>query len=227
MTIDTLQELVASKLPCGGWGEINREFFKTSLDPASQVIGAKFETVNDSDIAIDRITKGTFAFYENVYFLKDASVKKQLKYRTLQSNLKSNISSKIEEIAKGDHNLHIMSDCLIHMPISIGLQKNSPIKPRVDKFIRRVFEAGLIKKWLDDIMLPTVNAEIHYHTQDNTKALMNMQKFFGALVALFVGYFISIAALIVEIVYFEFSTKKHPQFDKYSKQIRVTETKNE
>lgn len=52
----------------------------------------------------------------------------------------------------GKHNLHIMSDCIISMPISIGLEKNSPLKPRIDEFIQRVVEAGLIHKWLDDVM---------------------------------------------------------------------------
>lgn len=198
---------------------MNREFFKTSLDPASQTIGEKFETVNDSDSAADRISRGAFAFYENAYFLKQTVVKKQLRDQMLKSNLKPNVSVEIEQEPKRDHNLHIMRDCLIHMPISIGLQKNSPIKPRVDKFIRRVFEAGLIKKWLDDVMQPIINAAIYSETQESTKALMNLEKFFGALVALFIGYFISVITLIGEVIYFERFTKKHPQFDKYSKQI--------
>lgn len=51
--------------------------------------------------------------------------------------------------------LHIMSDCIISMPISIGLEKNSPLKPRIDEFIQRVVEAGLVLKWLDDVMANT------------------------------------------------------------------------
>lgn len=51
--------------------------------------------------------------------------------------------------------LHIMSDCIISMPISIGLEKNSPLKPRIDEFIQRVVEAGLVLKWLDDVMADT------------------------------------------------------------------------
>jgi hypothetical protein len=100
----------------------------------------------------------------------------------------------------------------------LGLQKNSPIKPRVDKYIRRVLEAGLITKWLDDVMSPILNSEIQ-RTHEGTKAIMNMKKFFGAIVALCIGYFISIVVLIVEIIYFNYFIKKNPNYNKYSRTI--------
>lgn len=76
-------------------------------------------------------------------------------------------------------------------------------------------------------MLPTHNAEIHVGETESVKALMNLQKFFGAIVALFLGYAISIIALVAELIYFNFVAKKHPQFDKYSRQIiYVAHTKN-
>ncbi|KAK4875403.1 hypothetical protein RN001_011825 [Aquatica leii] len=217
VTIDTLQELVDSELECGGWGEINVDFFQTSMDHATQVIGARFQIINDTDEAIDKIAKGSFALYENEYFLKQASVKKQLRYTMPELNL--NESFEIHKIPKGDHNLHIMSDCLIHMPISIGLQKNSPIKTKVDKFVRRVLEAGLIKKWLDDVMQSANNDEVYFDDSDSIKAVMNMKKFFGAIVALFIGYAISFTVLIFEILHFKLIVKKHPNYNKYTKQI--------
>ncbi|XP_063925717.1 glutamate receptor ionotropic, kainate glr-3 [Zophobas morio] len=219
VTINTLQELINSRLKCGGWGEVNREFFKMSLDPSTKLIGENFEVVNDSNEAVDKVAQGVFAFYENSYFLKEALVKRQLRFQMSRVSSASNQSQEMKDIAKEDRNLHIMTDCVIKMPISIGLQKNSPIKPRVDKYIRRVLEAGLIKKWLDDVMSPILNAEVQ-RTPEESKAIMSMKKLFGALVALSIGYFISVAALVAEIIHFNYHVKKDPNYNKYSRSIQ-------
>ncbi|XP_017773932.1 PREDICTED: glutamate receptor ionotropic, delta-2 [Nicrophorus vespilloides] len=208
VTIDNLQEIIDSKISVGGWGEINRILFSTSLDPPSQEIGDKFEIINDTDYGVDRVALGTFALYENTHFLKYSSVKRQLRILN---------DTKLEG-QDGDRNLHIMSDCVINMPISIGLQKNSPIKPMVDKFIRRVIEAGLVGKWLDDIMSFTMISETS--NEERVKALMDMKKFFGAIVALFIGITISVSVFFAEILYFNRYIRKHPNFDKYSKVIQ-------
>ncbi|KAJ8912928.1 hypothetical protein NQ315_017258 [Exocentrus adspersus] len=182
VTIDTLQELVASKLTYGGWGEITREFFKSSDDSTVKMISEHFVMVNDSEEAVDHVADASFAFYENTYFLKEALVKRQLRFQSLSSrNFTSNQTEEAKNLAKQDRSLHIMKDCIINMPISIGLQKNSPIKPRLDKVIRVVLET----------------------------------------VALAIGYFVSVVALITEIVYFNFVVKKNPNFNKYSKVIQT------
>lgn len=101
---------------------------------------------------------------------------------------------------------------------STGLHKNSPIKPRMDKYIGRVLEAGLIKKWLHDVIDPTLNAEVFVYS-DPTKALMNMDKFIGAVVALVIGYIFSTLMFLLEILYFTHFIAKHPYFDKHLKKI--------
>lgn len=123
VTIDTLQELIDSRLTCGGWGEINRQFFKLSLDKASKVIGENFETVNNSADAVDRVAAASFAFYENTYFLKEALVKRQLRYQNLRTNTnQTNDTQTVDtELAQSDRSLHIMRDCIINMPTSIGI----------------------------------------------------------------------------------------------------------
>ncbi|CAH1104267.1 unnamed protein product [Psylliodes chrysocephalus] len=227
--IDTVQELVDSKLTYGGWGEINREFFKMSSDPTIKLIAENFVTVNDSGMAVDSVAEASFAFYENTYFLKEALVKRQQRFQSLFINSNSKNSTNETKfqnnVVQDDRTLHIMEDCIIKMPVSIGLQKNSPLKPRMDEYIRRVLEAGFIKKWLDDVMQKVLNAEIQIEDTGSTKALMNMKKFSGALVALLSGYFISTIILIAEISYFYFRVKKNPNFNKYSKQIVIKKSK--
>lgn len=117
--------------------------------------------------------------------------------------------------SNGDFTLHIMSNCIINMPISLGLQKNSPIKPAVDKFLRRVIEAGLVKKWLHDVMLETTTLESPQQTEE-IKALMDLKKLYGAFVVLFFGCILSILALLFEISYWYGVVKRDPLFDEYS-----------
>ncbi|KAK9504028.1 hypothetical protein O3M35_010471 [Rhynocoris fuscipes] len=212
VTIDTLEELAASPIGCGGWGEQNKNFFTTALDVAGQRVGKKFEVTYDSDSAIAKVFDGGYAYYENIYFLLHAKVKQKLKL------LSQRILSQENNVTtdSGGKDLHIMGDCVINMPISIGLQKNSPLKPRVDIFLQRVIEAGLIKKWLGDVMTSTAAAEAPLN-KVQIKALMNLKKFSGALVALFCGYILGIIMLSIENIYWYYYVVKHPLYDKYAK----------
>lgn len=127
--------------------------------------------------------------------------------------------------SNGDFTLHIMSNCIINMPISLGLQKNSPIKPAVDKFLRRVIEAGLVEKWLNDVMLDTIILESPQQVEE-VKALMDLKKLYGAFVLLVAGYIISILALLIEICYWYGVVKKDPLFDEYSLNCYYAQKKN-
>ncbi|CAG2059414.1 unnamed protein product [Timema podura] len=216
VTIDTLDQLATNPISCGGWGEQNKDFFLTSLDTAGRKIGEKFEVIHDTNSALDRVSKGTFAFYDNIYFLRYASVKKQS--QTEQNKSSEDKVSNTDQSNSVDRNLHIMRDCAINMPISIGLRKNSPLKLQMDKFILRMIEAGLIKKWLNDVMLVTFSAEIP-DQGESTKALMDLRKLYGAFVALGLGYFLSISMLIVEQIYWKYVVTKSPYFDKYNRKM--------
>lgn len=81
-------------------------------------------------------------------------------------------------------------------------------------------ESGLINKWLDDVMQIVLNAEVQTGNENEVKAIMSMKKFSGGLVALGIGYLISVIALLVEIVYFNRVVKKDPSFNKYCKSVQ-------
>lgn len=108
--------------------------------------------------------------------------------------------------------LHIMQECVISMPISIGLAKNSPLKPRFNLLLRKIIEAGLISKWLSDSI-----QKFKSSTETPPKeALMDLRKLYGALIALAIGFTIALLVLIAENLYWTFVTKKSPLYDKYA-----------
>lgn len=103
-----------------------------------------------------------------------------------------------------------MEECAIHMPISIGLDKNSPLKPRMDKLLRRIIEAGLVSKWLaDSIQNLDFTNEV-----DSQDALINLKKLYGVLVALGIGFATATLALISELLYFRYFVQKKPVFNR-------------
>ncbi|XP_060529667.1 uncharacterized protein LOC132704046 isoform X2 [Cylas formicarius] len=220
VTIDTLDQLTTNKLRYGCWSEINRIFFKSSSDSVLRVIGEQFELVASSDEAVDKVSHGNFAFYENIYFLKEALAKRQQRYQEAVLGNKTNQSrNAIDDVIKSVRNLHIMRNCVFNLPVSIGLQKNSPIKFRVDKLVRRVVEAGLIEKWVIDVMQEVMNGNVQDDDMKNAKALMNLKKFSGALVVLGVGCIFSSFTLLAELIYHRYVIERNPHYNKYSKTI--------
>lgn len=144
-----------------------------------------------------KVEKGEFAYFESLDELRRLRFEHEMK--------QSKLSQK----------LHIMDECAINMPISIGFDKNSPLKRRIDEIILRLSQAGLIKKWFNDA-IQSFESSIEEPPQE---ALMDLKKFYGALVALGVGYLICIIGFISEITYWYFFVKRHPKYDKYYKRI--------
>ncbi|KAJ8725946.1 hypothetical protein PYW08_004131 [Mythimna loreyi] len=211
VTIDTLKELVESKVTCGGWGSQTKMFFEESLDEDTQKIGKKFETIDDPLQAADKVAQGVYAYYDNSDFLKYISATK----KTLFKDANQNTTNTTEVTARKDmqRNLHIMSDCVVNIPISIGFHKNSPLKPLADTYMWRVIEVGLVEKWLNDAMYSIRTLETK---EDEIKALMNLKKLYGAFIALAIGYALSTICLIGELIHWQFIVRRDPNFDKYA-----------
>lgn len=115
----------------GGWSEESKEFFLTSSDRYSQEIGKKFQITENEVDAIDRVANGTFGYYENAYLLRHARAKRII---FEEDNRKKN-TSKGDDGSTVRYNLHIMDECVVYMPIALGLEKNSPLKPHVDVWV--------------------------------------------------------------------------------------------
>ncbi|XP_076182411.1 ionotropic receptor 68a isoform X2 [Ptiloglossa arizonensis] len=168
VTIDTLAQLAKSSIEVGGWNEESKEFFLISSDFNSQKIGNKFRLIVNEEEAIEKVVNGSLCYYENSYLLRHVRVKRQIIAKQQKENkTMKDISLK--------HNLHIMEECALKMPIAIGMEKNSPLKPRVDNLIRHIIETGLVEKWLSDVMEWSKIMEIRQETESE-KALVNLHK---------------------------------------------------
>lgn len=131
VTIDTVEELSGSFIGVGSWGEEKKDYFLSSGDEYLQKIGSRFEEITEEEEAVARVAKGRFSYYENIFVLQQARVKRQV----LEYELKKNATEFNKNIIE-ERNLHVMEECLINMPVSLGLDKNSPLKPRVDQLVR-------------------------------------------------------------------------------------------
>lgn len=150
---------------------------------------------------IVRVANGDFAYFENQFTLQ------QLRFNHEQLQ---------KETAE---NLHIMEQCAINTPVSIGLEKNSPLKEQTDKYIRRMIEGGLIRKWLMNA-IKSFESSIEPPPQE---ALMDLKKFYGALVALGIGYILALIIFAIEKIHWKFFVENHPNFDKYCGKIVIVE----
>ncbi|XP_055589024.1 glutamate receptor ionotropic, kainate glr-3 [Uranotaenia lowii] len=191
LTIDKLKDLAESPIICGAWGDQNKQFFQTAQDKASMMIGAKLEHTPDPDSAVERVIEGNFAYYDNVYMLKQLRATRQSE--------------------KARQTLHIMEECAVHMPISIGLEKNSPLKPKVDMFVRSLVETGLTKKWLADA-IEKFQSNVELPPQEAT---MDLKKLTAAFIALAVGYGLSLFAFGIEKLYWRCVVERDPTYDKF------------
>ncbi|XP_045783233.1 glutamate receptor ionotropic, kainate glr-3 [Maniola jurtina] len=212
VTIDTLKELVDSKIACGGWGRETKKFFVESLDEMSQKIGVRFENVDNPEEAASRIAKGVFAYYDSANFLKYLSVKRKNSIMTME--FENSTVNGTE--TKAERDLHIMTDCVVNIPISIGFHKNSPLKPLADVYIRRIVEVGLVEKWLSDAMYRIRTMDT---SEEEVKALINLKKLYCAFIALAIGYSLSFLCLLGEFIHWHFIIKKDPNFDKYAMDV--------
>lgn len=76
--------------------------------------------VNNSEVAVDKVAEASFAFYENTYFLQAAIAKQRDRISFQSTNTTNTTSDNPTENHKQSRNLHIMKDCIINVPVSLG-----------------------------------------------------------------------------------------------------------
>lgn len=85
----------------------------------------------DEEYALERVANGMFCYYENAYSLRHSRGKIVSVWNGRQNKTEDSI-----EVDQVKYKLHIMEECVVQMPISLGLEKNSPLKPLVDLWVR-------------------------------------------------------------------------------------------
>lgn len=80
--------------------------------------------------------------------------------------------------------------------------------------MKRVIEGGFVNKWLSDITQQTKILELR---QEGTaeKALIDLDKLQGAIVALILGYILGIIIFAAESWHWKYVVLKDPNFNKY------------
>lgn len=122
--------MIKSSTSIGSWNEETKEFFANSSDDQLKVLGDRHVVVRNEQDAIAAVVNGSLCYYENVHVLLRERVKRQI----LEDEMLKN-ASYLERRKAAEHNLHIMEDCIINMPVSLGMDKNSPLKYRVDEIV--------------------------------------------------------------------------------------------
>ncbi|XP_034658940.1 uncharacterized protein LOC117895415 [Drosophila subobscura] len=188
VTIDTLEDLLRSGIPLTAGAAENRQFFLDAVDEVAQKVGAKMDVLGHNEELTARIAKGQCAYYDNEFYLRYMRV--------------------ADEAGGVGSALHIMRDCIVHMPVVLAMEKNSALKQRVDSTLQHMTEGGLIAKWLKDAV-----KRLPAEAPAQQEALMNLTKFWSSFVALGIGYVASILALLVEHWHFRHIVMRHPMYD--------------
>lgn len=80
--------------------------------------------------------------------------------------------------------------------------------------VKRIIEAGFVEKWLSDITQQSKILELRGEGTAE-KALVDLDKLQGAVVALGIGYFFSLLALAAETWHWRYIVMRNPNFNKY------------
>lgn len=114
----------------GSWSEETKSFFMNSSDSYLQSLSQRYSVTSNEQDAVAGVANGSFSYYENIYVLQRERVKRQILEAELQKNGSQDMMHKIQ-----DHNLHVMEECVINAPVSLGMDKHSPLKYHVDRIV--------------------------------------------------------------------------------------------
>ncbi|XP_063855481.1 uncharacterized protein LOC135097467 isoform X4 [Scylla paramamosain] len=134
-TLETLEDLVRSDFTWGinDFGAADYQLFKTSEVPLYQEIFKGLTFCPSLVACIQKALDENFAFISFSTYLRDA-----VAMHFVDRN--------------GDTQVHMARDRFFPADTGFALQKGSPLKRLFDRVLRRLLEAGLVDKWLNDLI---------------------------------------------------------------------------
>lgn len=193
--INSIQQLVESPLNKIMFSDFYKIVLLNSTDPYRRQLGHQLKTTDNMSQMLDLLKTGKWAVDSSLdslnYLMNDDDE------RGLTGPL-------------GHRDLHIMQEKLFPTRSSFGLQKDSPLKSRVDRVLQRLIEGGLVDYHRSYLMnkpsagrrFPSSGA-MEQRRRNNKKttlihfSLTNLQ---GAFYLLGIGVFVSTMAFALEFI---------------------------
>ncbi|KAH1007137.1 hypothetical protein HUJ04_004410 [Dendroctonus ponderosae] len=193
--INTIEELAESGLPWGGTQDAWILSINNSLEPNLMKLVARF--VAHSEANLRKYSLGDqFAFGVERLPNDNYAIGAYIKEDVIQ-------------------NYHLMTHDIYWEMCVVMMRKSSVLLTEVDKFVLRVFEAGLISYWQNEAatqyMDRTVQTAVRYYSYNKRKDIVKLKMFHvqGAFAILVVGSIISIAFFCAELAYYKLISSAH------------------
>ncbi|XP_069942931.1 ionotropic receptor 21a-like [Cherax quadricarinatus] len=193
--INTLQQLVGSSLPAwGATGLTFKKILEENPDPTVQRLALRYLPVTDASQGILLTAQGKYAMMENRQFL--------------QYVIATNYTNQF-----GEETLHVMKECFLPFRIGMAMPKQAPYKPNFDIIVTRVVEAGLVGKWLREVLFMS-RRRGSTAAQDTTNTAFTLDNLQGAWLLLGSGLLISLVVFLLEVMvgYFCPSKESYPEY---------------
>ncbi|XP_068223519.1 ionotropic receptor 21a-like [Palaemon carinicauda] len=134
-TLNSLQELVGSGFSWGiqDLGAADYQLFKTSQVPLYQKVFEGMDMCPELDSCLARARDTKYAFITWRLYMEDRIA---IKYTS----------------SRGERQLHVATEDFFPSEIGWAMNPGCPFRHKFNKIIRKLLEAGLITKWLDQII---------------------------------------------------------------------------
>ncbi|XP_076044882.1 glutamate receptor ionotropic, delta-1-like [Oratosquilla oratoria] len=192
--IENLQELVKSNVPWGKvyFGGVQAALLEQTQDPVLVALREGVEWRSSLDEILKDVAKGASATWDN-------RITTRLKVAVQFTD------------SSGQPMVHFTGYELLLERIAWPMQSFAPYKKRFDSVIARVVQAGLVEKWLQDLIFEEqgraradVDADVAEAPEDSStdslQVVLSLEHFQGPFFVLFLGFCVGAVVFLGEIV---------------------------